>query len=296
MTALGGAAPPVEVSVVVPVLNAERHLDACLEGLLSQDFPAGAYEIILVDNGSTDASVEIARRHPRVRVFRESRPGAYAARNRGVAESTGELIAFTDPDCVAREHWLRNLAAAMAEPNVGIVLGCRKPAGASLAAAMIADYENEKADYVTSSGARELYYGYTNNMAVRRKLFEAVGPFVDRPRGADTILVRRAVEARSGRVARYRPDAVVTHLELDGIASYYRKVYLYGRHRARNQPIAFTRPLRFAQRIAVLRRVVRHGRYRPGKALLLGLVLAGGLIAWQLGTWSQRVGASRASA
>ena len=281
--ARGGAGAP-DISIVVPVYNQAPSLPVCLESLLSQRPSATTCEILVVDNASTDASREIAGRYPSVRVLRESRPGAYVARNRGASEARGAVIAFIDPDCVAAPDWLEKIADAMSDPGTGLVQGYRRAAVDSLPVRVLADYENAKAAYILGSGLEELYYGYTNNMAVRRELFEEVGPFVEVPRGADTIFVRRVVKARSAAVVRYRPDMVVTHGELDSVASYFRKVYLYGRHRQRTQPIEAIRPLGMKERIEAFRLAVREGGYPAAKAALLAVLLSGGLLAWRLGS------------
>ena len=78
----------MDISIVVPLLDAAATLPACLAGLQAQDDFDGEVEWIFVDNGSTDDSAKILRAHPRVRLLFESRPGAYAARNTGVAAAT----------------------------------------------------------------------------------------------------------------------------------------------------------------------------------------------------------------
>jgi glycosyltransferase involved in cell wall biosynthesis len=89
-------APPL-VSVVIPAYNAERHIVEALEGVLAQTYRP--VEIVVVDDGSTDATAEAVRRFgPRVRFTTQINAGAGAARNRGVAMATGRYIAFLDAD------------------------------------------------------------------------------------------------------------------------------------------------------------------------------------------------------
>src|SRR6185437_12388918 len=84
-------------------------------------------EVIVVDNGSSDASRDIASGHPAVtRVVTESRPGSYAARNAGLAVATGDLIAFTDADCLPASDWLRHGFAAVAR-GLDLVAGHVNP-------------------------------------------------------------------------------------------------------------------------------------------------------------------------
>jgi glycosyltransferase involved in cell wall biosynthesis len=280
----------VFISVVVPMYNAERTLEACLDALAAQDHPARDHEILLVDNGSTDRSVTIARRYDGVALLAEPTPGAYSARNRGIRSARGEVIALTDPDCVPDRSWLREIAAALSEPRLELLCGRRLPARRSLILESIVDYENTKDDFVLGGDDEELYYGYSSNMAVRKRLFETLGPFLELPRGADTLFVRKVAMERSCAAIRYVRSAVVTHLELDRVSVYYKKVFLYGRHRRRNNPILRSRPLRFAERLEVFRRTVRVGNYsRMRSAALLG-ALGIGSLAWAMGSASAGVG------
>src|SRR6266508_6278016 len=93
-----------KVTVVVASFNGERTLNACLESLVGLNYPD--YEVILVDDGSTDSTPEIAGKLPAVRYLRQDNHGLSVARNTGIAAATGEIIAFTDSDCRADEDWL----------------------------------------------------------------------------------------------------------------------------------------------------------------------------------------------
>jgi glycosyltransferase involved in cell wall biosynthesis len=108
------------VSVVVPVHDGERFLAAALESALAQTHPR--VEVIVVDDGSTDRSAEIAARHP-VTLVRQDQQGVAAARNAGVAAASGELLAFLDQDDVWLPRKLeRQVAALEARPELDFVL------------------------------------------------------------------------------------------------------------------------------------------------------------------------------
>src|SRR5215470_84996 len=194
------------VSVVVPFYNSEAHIERCITALLSQRHPADRYEVIFVDNGSPDASREIVQRYPRIQLLSESRRGSYAARNRGFAGSSGSIIAFTDADCAPAPDWLQAIMTVLGDPGIQIVLGSVS-SRRSGALALLDAYEDERGAYIFSATAPELYYGYTNNMAVRRAAFETVGPFREVARGGDVILVRRAVDVYAVDAVRYAPQA-----------------------------------------------------------------------------------------
>jgi glycosyltransferase involved in cell wall biosynthesis len=272
----------VGLSVVIPVLNAGQDFERCLQALVSQTHPQEQYEVLVVDNGSTDDSIAIARRYPRITLILESECGPYAARNRGAVEARGDVIAFIDPDCIPNQDWLEQIATAMTEPATAVVLGRRSlPAGPVLA--LLEAYENAKDEFVLNSHIPTLYYGYTNNMAVRKKVFTDVGSFINRPRGADTIFVRRVVDAYSTHAVRYVPSVVVSHLEVSDLAVYYHKVFSYGRHRQLNNTITYAAALNTRQRLDVFRRAIhQHDLSAMQAATLLG-VLAAGALAWQLG-------------
>jgi GT2 family glycosyltransferase len=93
------------VSVVVASYNGATTLKACLESLRNLNYPD--YEVILVDDGSTDSTPQLAAQFPNVRSFRHhTNLGLSVARNTGIAAAEGEIVAFTDADCRADEDWL----------------------------------------------------------------------------------------------------------------------------------------------------------------------------------------------
>lgn len=100
------------VSVIVPVWNGADSIERCIAALLHQSYPAYLVDIIVVDNGSTDDTVNRVPIEPRVRLLTESVPGSYAARNRGLSVAEADYVAFTDADCVPDEHWLASGMAA----------------------------------------------------------------------------------------------------------------------------------------------------------------------------------------
>jgi glycosyltransferase involved in cell wall biosynthesis len=112
-------------SVVIPARNEENFLGDCLDSLLDQDFP-GAYEIIVVDNNSTDrtASVAMARG---VKLVSEAQPGVCRARQAGTSAAVGEIVVSTDADTVYGRDWLSRIDSAfLADPAVVAVAGpCR---------------------------------------------------------------------------------------------------------------------------------------------------------------------------
>jgi O-antigen biosynthesis protein len=93
-----------KVSVVVASYNGARTLDSCLLSLQELNYPD--YEVILVDDGSTDNTQDIAKNYPKVKNIRQTNHGLSVARNVGIAAATGDVVAFTDSDCRVDEDWL----------------------------------------------------------------------------------------------------------------------------------------------------------------------------------------------
>ena len=90
---------PPRMSVVVPFYNVEEFIASCIDGLRAQTFPRERFEIILVNNNSTDESARIAARYDDVTVLNQPVSGSYAARNMGIGKARGEIIVTIDPDC-----------------------------------------------------------------------------------------------------------------------------------------------------------------------------------------------------
>jgi glycosyltransferase involved in cell wall biosynthesis len=123
-------APPLQqkgefypkVSVIVPVKNGAAHIKELLESLMQVNYDKYKLEIIVVDGNSTDNTREIVSQYP-VRLLLEERPGLNAARNTGIKNSNGEIIAFTDADCIIPENWVSKIVDNFRDSQVGCVGG-----------------------------------------------------------------------------------------------------------------------------------------------------------------------------
>jgi glycosyltransferase involved in cell wall biosynthesis len=100
------------MSVIVPVWNGEARIGQCIEALKNQTLRADLFEIIVIDNGSTDSTVSVVARHSDVILLQEPQPGSYAARNAGLTRARGEYVAFTDSDCTPQKDWLELMSVS----------------------------------------------------------------------------------------------------------------------------------------------------------------------------------------
>ncbi len=110
------------VSVIVPFFEHHATLPECLTALCRQTYPAGDYEVIVVDNSAEDTALGLSR-FPTVRVCHEPAPGSYAARNKGISVARGQLFAFTDADCVPHSDWIEKGVARLAALGRPAVVG-----------------------------------------------------------------------------------------------------------------------------------------------------------------------------
>ena len=271
------------ISVVVPFHNVKRYIADSIEGLLAQSYPSERLELIFVNNGSNDGSAEIVSRVENITVYDQPVPGSYAARNLGIRHSSGEIIATLDPDCRPDRDWLVEAVRSLENPKCSIVLGHVRHAHSSTLLDLLEKYEAEKVSYIMDRGEANLYFGYTNNMAFRRKLFDEIGLFPERIRGGDTIFVHRAVDKFGVDVMTFNPQMRATHLELDTVKAYYAKRRIYG---GSNEHIARTmdfRPLKNGERWQVFKRLVKNHRFSFKKTVLLLALLAPGAVFYEAG-------------
>ena len=271
------------ISIVVPFYNEEKHVEGCIKALLSQNYPADQYEIIMIDNNSTDRSVEIVRKYPRIKLYKEQEQGDFAARNRGIVESKGEIIAFTDSDTAPLDDWLQNIAKAMIDPKIGIIIGGLQFSPNSKSLSMMADYESEKAVYIFSGNTKEIYFGYTCNMIVRKSLFDRLGPFPKIYRNSDIVFVQQVVDKYSCEAVRYSTDVCVRRLEVSSLFNYYSKQLIYGQDFQRYSKFASARPLNTIERIRIFKKTIKRNGYSIIKSILLFATLVAGVFYYEFG-------------
>jgi glycosyltransferase involved in cell wall biosynthesis len=200
------------ISVIVPVYNDVDRLRLCLAALAAQQYPRDKFEVVVVDNNSTDDLRPALPNDDRFRLVAEQRRGSYAARNTGVAIAAGTVLAFTDADCRPRPDWLSNavarLEAADRPDAVGGAIqlvfrhGSDATTGPELYEVM---HDFQQARYVA-----ELSFAATANLVVRAATFHRVGDFdANLKSGGDLDWGNRLV-ASGGHLV-YGDRAVVDH-------------------------------------------------------------------------------------
>lgn len=198
---------PPRVSVIVPHFNDPEALGQCLEALEGQTLPRQEYEIIVADNGSPQGEQALARLIAgRARLVIVPEKGAGPARNGGVEAAQGELLAFTDCDCLPEPQWLERGLEALARHDIAggrmtVAVGHDRPMTGAEAFEVVFAFDNEA--YVKDKG-----FTVTANLFCRRADFERIGRFRTQM-SEDREWCQRALAM--GLSLGYAAEAVVAH-------------------------------------------------------------------------------------
>jgi cellulose synthase/poly-beta-1,6-N-acetylglucosamine synthase-like glycosyltransferase len=166
----------MKTSVVIPAYNEAQTLGDCLTSLVRQASGRQDIEIIVVDDGSTDNTADLVARFPGVRLIKQSNQGPAAARNRGAREAAGEIILFTDGDCIPLDNWLEEMLVPFHQnPDLIGAKGAYLTRQRALTARFVQiEYEDK---YDKLAQAPYIDFIDTYSAAYRRQIFLAVGGF-----------------------------------------------------------------------------------------------------------------------
>lgn len=230
-----------KVSVVVCTYNGGRTLDQCLRSLEELEYPN--YEVIVVDDGSTDSVREIVGRFPDVRAIHQPNKGLSVARNVGISAATGEIIAYTDDDCFADPDWLTHLVHQLTRTGAAGVGGPNLTPEDGWLAACVAASPGQPTHVLVSDQVAEHIPGC--NMAFRKDALMAVNGCdpIYRKAGDDVDLCWRLQQA--GYWLTFAPGAYVWHHRRQGPRSYLKQQKGYGEAEAL---LYFKHPDRFNYR------------------------------------------------
>lgn len=219
-------------SVIIPTRNRPRAVERCLDALASQTMPAGSFEVIVVDDGSsTPLELDAARwaGHFDLTLIRQANTGPAGARNRGVEAASGEVVAFTDDDCLPTATWLATLVAALRGYPAALVGGSTFN---GLKEDLFAETSQLIVEMVYGHFNRDpanAYFFASNNMALRRDCYLAIRGFDEEfasPGAEDRELCDRWRMQRWPLV--WVPNAQIEHRHAQNLQGFVRLHWRYG--------------------------------------------------------------------
>jgi glycosyltransferase involved in cell wall biosynthesis len=224
------------VSAVICTRNRPELLQAAAASVLANTYPE--FDLVVIDQSDNQRTAEIVRKlaeaHSNVRYVRCPTPGVSRGRNLGVATTTGELVAFTDDDCVVAPDWIERINAAFAgDPRADMLFGqVLRPSGTDDSDGILPTLEFEEYRHIGKPG-RFRMFGMTANFAGRRRVFDVVGGFDEQLgpggplySGEDFDFQYRAFLA--GMTTALRPDVKVDHYGFRTLNEWGTTLHRYG--------------------------------------------------------------------
>lgn len=212
------------ISIIVPVYNGERNIKNCIQSLLSLNYPSSSIEIIVVDNNSKDNTYRIIQEYPVIFMKEERIQSSYAARNTAIKRSTGDIIAFTDSDCIADKDWILKAVEQFKDENVGCIAGRIEGYSPS-------NYIEEylvRTGCLSQGSTRFLPYAQTANAVYRREVFDAIGLFEENwISGGDADLTWRMLLHTSYKLAHCH-DSLIYHVHRSTLKGLFKQRMTWG--------------------------------------------------------------------
>ena len=215
-----------EISIIVPARNAGRIISDCLDALQNQELDFESYEVILVDDGSSDDTALKGNRD-NVRLIRQQPLGPAAARNLGARHAHGQILLFTDADCRPEKNWIHEMTLPFRDSTVSGVKGIYRTDQKSLTARFVQMEYEGKYQYMAKQG--DIDFIDTYSAGFRKEVFLSLGGFDETFPGAsveDQEFSFRMHEAGYRMV--FTSKAVVTHFHVDSFSKYLRKKFKIG--------------------------------------------------------------------
>ena len=215
------------ISIIIPTFNGASRIGYCLNSLAGQTAGHNAeIEILVVDDGSTDDIAEAIALYPAVRLIRQKNAGPATARNRGAREANGEIILFTDDDCIPMPDWLDAMLEPFQQPDVVGVKGVYRTRQKSLTARFVQIEYEDKYRLMRNLPSIDFIDTYSAGF-VRDRFLEMQGYDTSFPVAcAEDIELSYRMSARGWKM-KFTPAAVVFHTHPDTLSRYLKKKYKF---------------------------------------------------------------------
>lgn len=216
----------LKASIVVPALNAGATINGCLQALARQSLPPSEYEVIVVDDGSSDSTRERVVEYE-AKLLTQGHQGPAVARNLGAAQARGEIVLFTDADCMPISDWIETMLAPFSDDQIAGAKGVYRTRQKELVARFVQLEYEDKYDLMR----KERYIDFidTYSAAYRKEVFHNNGgfdPAFPRASGEDVEFSYRLAERGYKMV--FVPQAIVYHHHVDSLWNYLKRKFYVG--------------------------------------------------------------------
>lgn len=212
----------MKASVIIPAYNAEATIGKCLESMRQQEFRD--FEVIVVDDGSTDKTPELVKSFPEAMLLRQNHAGPAVARNNGAEKAKGEIIVFTDSDCVADKNWLGEMIRPFQDAGVAGVQGMYRSRQKELVARLIQLEIEQRYEKMLKQKAIDFMgtysAAYRKSVFLEMKGFDTSFPIAS---GEDTDLSFRI--SKAGYKMVFNPKAIIFHTHPTSLKKYLKVKY-----------------------------------------------------------------------
>jgi len=211
------------VSVIIPAHNEETEISDAIEALLRQNYPKNKIEIIIVDDNSTDRTREVVSKYPVKLFLHAENRGAGAARNTGIKNARGDIVAFTDAHNIANENWLTNLLKHYDDQDLGGVGG---------ADYVVFDTTNWKRRIILEcmslyAGSKKMATTSGSNQSFRKSILEKIGGYDENLLKSQEAEINWRVE-KAGYKIEFEPNAKVYLKSRDTFKGFIKQGFFYG--------------------------------------------------------------------
>ena len=230
------AASPPHVSVVICTRNRDDKIGSAVTSVLANDYPS--FDLTIIDQSTTDATRVAVRQaageDARVQYVHSDEPGLSRAYNNGIRSSDGEILAFTDDDCLAPRDWIENIVSAfLGDPEADLLYGNVVAAGGDTDDPMLTPSLHIRSPRRLSQKDGFEVFGMGANFAARRRLFDRIGLFDEMLGGGGPLWSSQDYDLtyrtyRAGGVVLLRPEVVVNHDGRRELEDWPALLYAYG--------------------------------------------------------------------
>lgn len=226
------------ISIIIPVKNGGKTIKKCLDSLKNLNY--ANYELIVIDDNSSDATPEILRQYPplaggrgwKIKTQGLTSTGPSACRNLAIKQAKGEYLAFTDADCLVHPEWLNELLKGFEEEDVvGVGGDQQSPQDETDFGKLVQDFLKTVgfvADYVKKEKKKiETKHNPTCNVMYKKEIFDKVGGFLEGLWPGEDVELDYRIK-KPGYKLIYNPEAIVYHYRPDNLSAFCQMMKNYG--------------------------------------------------------------------